>query len=610
MCGIIGYLGKQNSLPIIMEGLQRMEYRGYDSAGIALIAKGDLKVIKKQGKLGNLKDLLHGQEFFSNLGLGHIRWATHGVPNDINSHPHLDCQGKIAIVHNGIIENMAELKAELIAEGHVLKSQTDSELFAHLIEKYYTAGNLSEAVKQALSRVRGAYGLAVLSSQDPDKIIAARLGSPLVLGILPEGGYLVASDVTAMLPFTKEVVYLNDGEVVEVTAENYSISKEGEILSQRPSQKVDWDLTSAEKEGYEHFMLKEIMEGPKVIMDSLRGRVMLEESNVKLGGLIDVLPKLALAKRIIFVACGTAHYACRLGEYLIESQTGLPVEVEYASEFRYSEAVLEPGTIVIAISQSGETADTLAAIKQAKKLGALTLAIVNVVGSSVARETSAGVYNHIGPEISVASTKAFISQLVILVLLTVLLGRQRQMLPEKAKEILNELLALPEKIKFILSQKEQIENIAKKYASSPNFIFIGRKCNYPIALEGALKLKEVSYIHAEGYPAGELKHGPLALIDSTWPIVAIVPQDSVYEKTLSNLEEVKARQGQIIAIATAGDELVKQAATEVIYVPKTLEILSPILNVVPLQLLAYYIARERGCPIDQPRNLAKSVTVE
>lgn len=587
-----------------------MEYRGYDSGGVALFDQSKLTVIKKQGKLGNLTAVLSDKKLNSTVGLGHIRWATHGEPTDANAHPHVDCHNKIAIVHNGIIENMAELKSRLIKDGHKFASQSDSEIFAHLIEKNYQ-GDLVKAVKQTLTEVKGAYGLAVISADEPDKIVAARLGSPLVLGVLPDqGGFLVASDVAAMLPFTKEVVYLEDGEMAEITATQYSISNGEAKLARRDSQIVDWDLAEAEKEGYEHFMLKEIMEEPKVVADSMRGRVIAEQGLVKLGGLIDILPQVALAKRIIFVACGTAHYAGRIGEYLIESQANLPVAVEYASEFRYSEAVLEPGTVVIAISQSGETADTLAAIRQAKKMGALTLGLVNVVGSSVARETDAGIYNHVGPEISVASTKAFVSQLVILVLLTVLLGRQRGLTQDKAREILLALEKIPEQIKEIFEQRSKIESIAKKYAQSQNFIFIGRKLNYPIALEGALKLKEISYIHAEGYPAGELKHGPLALIDSTWPVVALVPQDSVYEKTLSNLQEVKARQGQIIALATEGDEQVKELAAEVIYLPKTLEILTPILNVVPLQLLAYYIAKERGCPIDQPRNLAKSVTVE
>src|SRR3989344_5283813 len=611
MCGIIGYLGKQNSLPIILEGLKRMEYRGYDSAGVALLVDRELKVFKKEGKLDNLKKVLFGFNPQSFIGLGHIRWATHGVPSDLNAHPHVDCQGRLAVVHNGIVENMADLKKELLEQGHQIKSQTDSELIAHLIESHYTGNNLVEAVRQALDRIKGTYGLAILSKTEPEKLVVARLSSPLILGLIPSGGYLIASDVTAMLPFTKEVVYLEDDEIAEVSVDSYKIYKSGETENLiRQSQSVDWDVAEAEKGGYDHFMLKEIFEEPRAIADSLRGRLLVEEGNVKLGGLIDVMDRLQEARRIIFVACGTAHYAGRIGEYLIESQVGMPAEVEYASEFRYREAVLEEGTIVIAVSQSGETADTLAAIRPAKKLGALTLGIVNVVGSSVARETEAGVYNHIGPEISVASTKAFVSQLVILVLLTVLLGRQRQMSQEKARKIIEELQALPIKAEKIIVLKGQLEKIARKYYNSRDFIFIGRKLNYPIALEGALKLKEISYIHAEGYPAGELKHGPLALIDETWPVVCLIPQDSVYEKNLSNIQEIKARNGKVIAIATEGDPKIAELADEVVYVPKTLEILYPILTVIPLQLLAYFIAKKKGCPIDQPRNLAKSVTVE
>ena len=611
MCGIIGYLGKQNSLPIILEGLKRMEYRGYDSAGVALLVDRELKVFKKEGKLDNLKKVLFGFNPQSFIGLGHIRWATHGVPSDLNAHPHVDCQGRLAIVHNGIVENMADLKKELLEQGHQIKSQTDSELIAHLIESHYTGNNLVEAVRQALDRIKGTYGLAILSKTEPEKLVVARLSSPLILGLIPSGGYLIASDVTAMLPFTKEVVYLEDDEIAEVLVDSYKIYKSGETENLiRQSQSVDWDVAEAEKGGYDHFMLKEISEEPRAIADSLRGRLLVEEGNVKLGGLIDVMDRLQEARRIIFVACGTAHYAGRIGEYLIESQVGMPAEVEYASEFRYREAVLEEGTIVIAVSQSGETADTLAAIRQAKKLGALTLGIVNNVGSSITRETAAGVYNHIGPEISVASTKAFVSQLVILVLLTILLGRQRRMSQEKARKIIEELQALPIKAEKIIVLKDQLEKIAQKYYNSRDFIFIGRKLNYPIALEGALKLKEISYIHAEGYPAGELKHGPLALIDETWPVVCLIPQDSVYEKNLSNIQEIKARNGKVIAIATEGDPKIAELADEVVYVPKTLEILYPILTVIPLQLLAYFIAKKKGCPIDQPRNLAKSVTVE
>ena len=609
MCGIIGYIGPKKSLPIILDGLKRMEYRGYDSAGVALMEDERLQVIKKQGKLEVLKGALKNQKTTASLGLGHIRWATHGAPSDINAHPHTDCHNQVAIVHNGIIENYQDLKDWLQNQGHRFKTETDSEILAHLIGHFHKTENLAVAVSQALKKIRGAYGLAVISQKEPNKIIVARLGSPVVLGI-GKKERMVASDVTAILPLTKNVIFLEEGEMAILTKAGHKIiSLDGQETDRQPQQ-IDWDIAKAEKGGYDHFMLKEIMEAPETVQISLRGRAILTAGKVVLGGLLDVMDQLAQAKRLIIVACGTAHYAGRIAEYIIENLVGLPVEVEYASEFRYREEPLDPQTIVLAISQSGETADTLAAIRLANQQKNLTLGIVNTVGSSIARETTAGIYNHIGPEIAVASTKAFISQLVIVTLLAILLGQQRKLTTEQARAILMELDRLPEKIKTILEQKDQIAEIAKKYYQADDFIFIGRKLNYPIALEGALKMKEISYIHAEGYPAGELKHGPLALIDETWPVVAIVSQDSVYEKTLSNLQEVKARKGKIIAIATAGDQKISSLADQTIFIPKTLELLSPILTVIPLQLLAYYVAKLRGCPIDQPRNLAKSVTVE
>ena len=620
MCGIVGYIGNKQALPILLEALKRMEYRGYDSSGVCLfnqgsprfgVEAGKLNVIKKQGKLQKLIDKLGSKEFTSTVGLGHIRWATHGIPNDLNAHPHADCQNKLAIVHNGIIENHQELRKQLISLGHTFKSKTDSEVIAHLIEEYYKDGLLlEEAVRGALKYIKGAYGLVVFSKDEPQKIVAARLGSPVVLGIISKGEYLIASDVTAILPFTKEVIFLDESEIAVVTDKDYQTSRlDGNDCCHLPQQ-IEWNLDEAEKGGWEHFMLKEIMEEPETIRASLRGRVILDEGEVKLGGLIDVMDQLKEANRIFIVACGTAHYAGRIGSYIIENLTGIPVEVEYASEFRYREKPLDPKSVVLAISQSGETADTLATIRLANKQNLLTLGIVNTVDSTIARETKAGVYNHIGPEIAVASTKAFVSQIIILILFAILLGRQRSMPEAKAQEIIQELLKLPDKIEEILTQKEQIEDTIKTYQLANNFIFIGRKLNYPIALEGALKMKEISYVHAEGYPAGELKHGPLALIDQAWPVIAVIPQDSVYEKTLSNLEEVKARQGQITTIATQGDEDIKNISNQVIYIPKTLEILYPILTVIPLQLLAYYLAKIKGRDIDQPRNLAKSVTVE
>ncbi|PIS05154.1 MAG: glutamine--fructose-6-phosphate transaminase (isomerizing) [Candidatus Buchananbacteria bacterium CG10_big_fil_rev_8_21_14_0_10_42_9] len=610
MCGIIGYIGKQQALPILLEGLRRMEYRGYDSAGVALCYQGKLEIIKKQGKLNNLSEQLKSRSLTSNFGIGHIRWATHGEPSDINAHPHADCQNNVVLVHNGIIENYQELKRWLLSQKHKLNTQTDSEVLAHLIEEHQKNVPLEAAVRSALHQVRGAYGLAIISRSEPDKIVAARLGSPVVIGIISASEYLVASDVTAVLPFTREVVFLEEAEMAVITRQGYSISKlNGDEANHLPQQ-IEWDPVEAEKGGFDHFMLKEIMEEPEVVRSSMRGRVILEEGQVKLGGLIDVMDELKNLERLYIVACGTAHYAGRIGSYLIENLAGIPTEVEYASEFRYREKPLDAKSVVLAISQSGETADTLAAVRLANKQNLLTIGIVNAVGSSIARETKAGVYNHVGPEIAVASTKVFVSQLVILVLLAILLGRQRQLPRTKAQEIIKELLSLPDKIQQVLEQKEKIKEIAKIYQSASNFIFIGRKLNYPVALEGALKMKEISYVHAEGYPAGELKHGPLALIDKNWPVVAIIPKDSVYEKTLSNLEEVRARHGQIIALATAGDKEISKIAQQVIYLPETLEILYPILSVVPLQLLAYYLAQIKGCDIDQPRNLAKSVTVE
>jgi len=610
MCGIIGYIGKKSALPILLEGLKRMEYRGYDSAGVAFLGNDQLEVIKKQGKLQKLKDEIGNKKFDATTGLGHIRWATHGEPSDVNAHPHQDCFGKIAVVHNGIIENYRELKDWLGSQGHKFFSQTDSEIVAHLIEEHYHGNLLEEAVIDALRVIKGAYGLIIFSKNEPEKIVAARLGSPVVIGIINQEEYLVASDVAAILPYTKQVIYLDEAEIATIKPSGYKVKKlNGDICIHNP-QEIEWNLSEAEKGGYEHFMLKEIMEEPETIRASLRGRVILEKGQVKLGGLIDVMDKLKDIERIFIVACGTAHYAGRIGSYIIENLTGIPVEVEYASEFRYQEKPLSPKAAVLAISQSGETADTLAAIRLANKQGLLTLGIVNVVGSSIARETQAGVYNHIGPEIAVASTKAFISQLAILMLLAILLGHQRFLSKEKAQQIIKELLELPDKMESILKNSTSIKAIVEKYQSAGDFIFIGRKLNYPIALEGALKMKEISYVHAEGYPAGELKHGPLALIDQSWPVVAIIPKDSVYEKTLSNLEEVKARGGRIIAVATEGDEEIKKIANDVVFIPKTLEILYPILTVLPLQLLAYYLAKVKGRDIDQPRNLAKSVTVE
>ncbi len=610
MCGIIGYIGKEKALPVILNGLRRMEYRGYDSAGAAIFEPQGIVVEKKQGKLANLEKTLQDRAFSGTVGIGHIRWATHGAPSDQNAHPHTDCHQEIFVAHNGIIENASSLKKELINKGHVFRSETDTEILAHLIEQYLDHNPLEEAVTRALHEVIGTYGIVVISAREPEKIVAARLGSPLVLGILNNNEYIVSSDVASLLNHTRQVVYCEDYEIVTLTRGKYTISTLDRRPVARPCEEIEWDLAQVEKGGYTNFMEKEIFEQPEALRMSTRGRMIVEEGLAKLGGLEDVKDSLRAIDRIIIVACGTAHYAALTGEYMLEEYARIPVEVEYASEFRYRQPLLSPKTAVIAISQSGETADTLAAVREAKRKGALCLGIVNVVGSSIAREVDAGVYNHVGPEIAVASTKAFTSQLAVLTLLTVMLGRDRQLSFVQGKNIMAGLAEIPEKIKSILKTSERIRAIAKKYAIYNNFAFLGRKYNAPIALEGALKLKEISYVHAEGFAGGEMKHGALALIGPNFPTIAIAPKDSVYEKNISNIQEIKARQGPVVAIATEGDKEIGHIADEVIYIPETLEVLTPLLSVVPLQLLAYYIAVERHCDIDQPSNLAKSVTVE
>ena len=602
MCGIVGYIGKRNATSILLEGLRRESYRGYDSSGLVFGAGKELICIKAVGKLENLENKLNGQNFESSLGLGHVRWATHGGVTEANAHPHCDCQKNIWLVHNGIIENYQSLKEELQKEGHKFTSETDTEVLAHLIEKFFQ-GNLEEAVRKALGYIKGTYGIAVISKNDPDKIVAARLSSPLLVG-LGENEYLIASDPAAVIAHTNKVIYLDDREIVTITPENFFIIKE-----KKPEQ-IEWNLEDAQKGGYPHFMLKEIMEQPESIQNSIRGRLVFEEGKAKLGGLDPIQNKLREIERINIVACGTAYYAGLVGEYMLEEYAGIPTEVDLASEFRYRKPILDKKTAVIAISQSGETADTLGALKEAKEKGVLTLGIVNAVGSSVVRETDAGIYNHAGPEIGVASTKAFTSQMSILALLTLFLGRQRQLSLVMGQRIVKELSKIPELVKKVLEQDSQIKKLAEKYKDFNNFLYLGRKYNYPVALEGALKLKEISYIHAEGCGAGEMKHGPIALIDEKFPTFVIAPSDSVYEKMISNIEEIRARKGPILAIATEGNEDIKKIADDVIYIPKTLEMLTPILAIIPLQLFAYHVAALRGCDIDKPRNLAKSVTVE
>lgn len=610
MCGIIGYIGKKQASTIIMDGLKHMEYRGYDSAGLAVIRDTKIESCKKAGKLANLTDEVKKYDLGGNAGIGHIRWATHGEPNDTNAHPHADCNEEVYIIHNGIIENYAEIKTVLEDKGHTFYSATDTEILAHLIEEYHKTLDFESSVIAALNDVVGTYGIAALSSKEPEKIIAARLGSPLILGIIAEGEYMVASDVSAIIPHTREVVYLQEGEICVLTPQGYTIKDLKSQEVEHVTEQISWDISKVQKQGYEHFMLKEIMEQPEIVMNSMRGRLKPDEGLSFMRGFIENTERIQQVDRIVIVAMGTALYAGMVGEYMIEEYAGIPVEVESAAEFRYRTPILNERTAVLAITQSGETADTIAAVREAKLKGSLVLGIVNVVGSTISREVDAGAYSHAGPEIGVASTKAFMSQLTVLALVTLFLGRQRGMSLVMGQRIAKELLALPEKIQLVLDRAGEIERLAKKYSGYKNAFFIGRKYSNPIALEGALKLKEVSYIHAEGYSAAEMKHGPIALIDEHFLTVAIVPQDSVYEKTLSNIQEVKARKGKVLAITTDGEQKLKDIADDVIYIPKSLEMLTPLLSVIPLQLFSYYVAVELGRDIDQPRNLAKSVTVE
>ncbi len=613
MCGIVGYIGRNQAAPILIEGLKRLEYRGYDSAGLALLHNKKIKCFKTVGKVKFLEEKLANKNLPGYLGLAHTRWATHGAPSEKNAHPHSDCQGKIWLVHNGIIENYQKLKKALIKKGHRFRSETDTEVLPHLIEEEMKSATgkivLEEAVRRALKKVHGTYGLAVICTGEPQKIVVARQSSPLLIGV-GENEYLVASDATATLSRAKQVIYLDDGEIGVIELAGVKIINLAKELVKKKNQLIDWDLAQAQKGGFAHFMLKEIFEQPPALENSLRGRLIMEEGLVKLGGLEAVEKELRGIERLIIVGCGTAYLAGLVGEYMIEEYAGLPVEVEYASEFRYRQPIFDKKTALLCISQSGETADTLAALQEAKRKGILTLGIVNVVGSTIARETEAGVYNHIGPEIGVASTKAFTSQLCILALLTLFLGRQRKMSLVMGQRIAKELEQLPLQVKKILRQNNHIKKLAQKYFRAKNFLFLGRKYNFPVALEGALKLKEISYIHAEGYSAGEMKHGPIALIDGNFPTFALTPKDSVYEKMVSNLEEIKARGGPIIALTTEGNKSLRGLADDVLFIPKTLEMLTPILAVVPLQLFAYHCAVFKKRDVDKPRNLAKSVTVE
>ncbi len=610
MCGIVGYIGKRDAVKVLLNGLQRLEYRGYDSAGLSVIENGTLLTFKRKGKVAELVKLLEKKQINCSVGIAHTRWATHGEPNDINAHPHTDNSNTISIVHNGIIENYHSLKQMLLAKGFHFVSETDTEVLAVLIGYFYDkTQDLEEAIRAALSEVQGTFGVAILSAKEPDKIVAARRGSPMIVGI-GEDEYIVASDAAAIIQYTRQVIYLDDNEMVTLNRESYSTKTIDNRLTNSIIHLVDFDLSKIEKGGYEHFMLKEIFEQPQTIRDACRGRLLVDDGNARLGGLLPVFDNLRNVDRFILTACGTSWHAALVGEYLIENLCGIPVEVEYASEFRYRNPIIRKNDIVIAISQSGETADTLAAVQEAKQKGATVLGIVNVVGSSIARATDAGVYIHAGPEIGVASTKAFTSQLVVLSLLSLLLGRMRNLSKLDGIQIARGISELPSKVEQILERADQIKAIAKEFSYSRNFLYLGRGYNFPVALEGALKMKEVTYIHAEGYPSAEMKHGPIALIDENMPVVFIAPKDEIYDKVISNIEEVRSRKGRVIVIATEKDERIKKYAEKVFYIPETLPMLTPILSVIPLQLLAYYIAVELGYNVDQPRNLAKSVTVE
>ena len=610
MCGIVGYIGNKNCVPIIIEGLKRLEYRGYDSAGIATINSHATNVAKCEGKVSALESLLNENDLSASLGIGHTRWATHGVPNEVNAHPHFNSEKDLFMIHNGIIENYQVLKTKLKKLGYKFISETDTEVLVQLIDSFLKKGlSLFESVRYALNEVQGAYGIAVISKKEPNKIIAARKGSPLVIGI-GENENFVASDVNALIQHTKRVVYLDDNEICEVTKDNFYVKSISDESIKKEIEDVTLELDELSKGGYPHFMLKEIMEQSESITNSMRGRLLFKEGSIKLGGLQGFEDRIAKSKRIIISACGTSWHAALVGEYMLEQFAQIPVEVEYASEFRYRSPIIYPDDTILFISQSGETADTLAAMKEAKRKGALVLGICNVVGSSIARESEAGVYIHAGPEIGVASTKAFTSQLMVLAQITVLIARKKNMSFVDGKQVLKELQSLPDKIKKILELNSQIEKIAEHFVNAKNFLYLGRGYNFPVALEGALKLKEISYIHAEGYPAAEMKHGPIALIDENMPTVFIAPHDSIYEKVISNIQEVRARSGKIIAIATEKDKEIDNLVDFCIKVPKTIEMLMPILTVIPLQLLAYHIAVKKGLNVDQPRNLAKSVTVE
>ncbi len=607
MCGIVGYVGERSALPILVEGLRRLEYRGYDSAGVALVKPGSILVKKSAGRLSVLENLLDYSVRYA-TGLGHTRWATHGAPNDVNAHPHVDASGKIAVIHNGIIENFRSLRTYLEREGIAFRSETDTEVLTQLIGHFYE-GDVEKAVRHALHEISGAYSIAVVCADEPEVIIAARQGGPLLIGV-GDNERILASDAAAILAHTTQVVYLGDGEMARITKDDLRLTTLDAIPVTKDTEEIEWTLEQIELGGYEHFMLKEIHEQPAAIENCMRGRIDMKEGSVHLGGLADRVRELVRAKRVILTGCGTAWHAALVGEYLFEDLARIPTETEYASEFRYRNPIVDDGTVVVSVSQSGETADTIAALVEAKNRGALTLGVVNSVGSTLARETDAGVYLHVGPEIGVASTKAFTGQVTVLAMMACLLGRRKHMSPAAGLQFITALSKIPEQMKQMLEQADDAKTVAERYHERENWLYLGRGYNYPVALEGALKLKEISYIHAEGLPAAEMKHGPIALITEGMPVVVIATGGTQYDKIINNISEVRARGGSIIAIATEGDREISRLAEHVIYVPDTLEPLQPLLTVIPLQLIAFHAAVLRGCNVDKPRNLAKSVTVE
>lgn len=607
MCGIVGYIGTKQALPILVKGLRRLEYRGYDSAGVAILEKDQFKRVRAVGKIDNLAGKLDGEKVDGTMGIAHTRWATHGGVTEENAHPHTDCTGELIVVHNGIIENYRELR-ETFLKQHTLTSETDTEILAHLIEMHYD-GDLRLAVEKALTHVQGTYGLVAMHAKEPRKMVAARLGSPLVVGV-GEKEFFVASDTSPMLAHTQQVIFLDDGEIVEVTDKGVQIYTLKDEKVTKHTERIDWDEAEAQTNGFAHFMLKEIFDQPTVVKDAMRGRLVADEGTAHLGGLNMTDKEIHSINRIILIACGTASYAARVGKYAFERLAGIPTEVEVASEFRYSDPIIDNRTLVFGISQSGETADTLAALREAKRKGAFVRGIVNVVGSTIARETDGGTYIHAGPELAVASTKAYTNMAAVLLMYALQFGRLNKVSIATGQRLVKALQEIPEKMRQALQTSDAVEKLTKKYAHHKNFLYLGRGINYPVALEGSLKLKEITYIHSEAYPGGEMKHGPIALLSPEFPVFAILTKNQLYEKMRSNIEEIRARKAPVIVIATEGDEQVKEIADDVIYVPATMELLEPLINTIPLQLFAYHMAVLLGRDVDRPRNLAKSVTVE